>query len=767
MFPSLLFTNTVQVQDNTKWVQLVEYNPSQNINNNLKTLVKIKLPSNLIESAYYSPYSYYPNIPESDYYEEHLSGPRGPYLRDTEDLTDTIDFKEFYRYTDNDLATGTSDLSFLFSFTDYLEFELVTTDKSYRLVIGLPIKENIHNFYINDELSSNIFPYYLTNTSLDPIDEEEILTPDYQIEYSPELKKDLMYLRYKNYLDTLVIDNLPSGDFTVKLFLDNVLVSSTSSSIGSSHYPKVPYLYNEMENALATCLFMLKEYRPMDYEVLIDSYLKNVQERATDDFPLPSSEVPVISPDVPSDYYSYYHLAWITISVFQNSDQLYFPVYTAKEISVNTKERFINDAVSELIMSIDLNTSLAARTIGLNKEIQIKNDISTSCLINLVLDLSIQYSYNPEYEYYAYLIHTKLRELVAEVNYLNQNLPNDLVYKIEFLYTLTLWSDSYEYINYLRNVKDILLFLIPDIELLTEPDHLVHRLKVRYILGRMQTLGILNSEDLLILDLPSWEPSILLNELLPNSYGFTNVDLVHTAWAHIIDNNLILTPRLEHPNKYAEIEVFLANILTRSYKYLPLEDPWFKTENLNIYKGIIGTVLKAINSTLIPLGFEYLCMTTSLEIEKAYGVGLDRWGDLLGLPRQLREKDSRYKTRIKAILDLQNVTKSNVISYITTLKENSNTQIINQDLPSVILHNSSNYTVVDFEDLLSKANLNDPVGVYIPSGEFYEFSKNVGVIHIDSYENELINSMFLWLKEQYNLLVILNNNMSFSIRLGD
>jgi len=728
--PSLLFTNEIQ-SNYIDYIQIEEYNSSWSIEG-FKYSLLINIPRNLIQSIFEVNYSNYPNIPPSGYYEANLAGPRD-YLRDDDIYPESIDYKEFYRYTDNDLATENGTELHEYNLSSYLELKVIKSSTViHTLKIGIPLKESIHNFYINNELTANPYIYDLTRDEI--TSESLVLFPNYLL--ANENHNSLEHITQTGFLNRIVIHDLDSSDFELTLIINNVSISKTTSKVALNYFPLVNYLSPTNQIDASYALYLIKHSRPNDYKTISSSYLRHLLSY---NLTLPPSILSTSSTTNQINNFSIYELAFTTLAILVNLSSI--------NESVNDGVySFIQRNLNIITASVNYNTGLCYLYKDIEDNYTTSNSIETSCIVSLVLDLSLDFNYNSITEYYSYILKKKIREII-ELDYIE---TYDPVEKLNILYHLLIWVESNSELNYLEKIKDLTLKSIQE-DTFNDPEDL---LKISYITYRLDsTIG-------LSINLDAYEITNILTEYEPDLWGLGTYNLRHTSLKYIITNGLLIAPSVNNTNKYREVETYIHNLLTRSYKYIPLGEPWIDLDKLDSAKGYVGAIFKALSYNLLPLAFEYICLNYSLNIDTAYGVGLDRWGIFLQIPRSKGELDINYKLRLQAILSIQDLTTNSIETYINTIKREINTEIINIPPPQEILIDDVS-TVVTIDELVELINNED--SIYLTDGTLYEPNRNLGVLNINSYESRLINSMFLLLKDKYNMVVILNTNSSYTV----
>lgn len=737
MQPNLFYSNNLQDPANTaSYVQIHEFNSSITLNSSFNHSLVLVLPTTLIESELRSVITVPQIVEEDDYFENNLAAPRTAFLR--EDFND----KPFYRNFENDLSTGSRGNIHEFTFTDYIDITYTYNSQNYRVQIGLPIKENIFNYYIDNVLQDpRNFNYYLAvSRSIDPISLDTLDNSLNVTSTIVDVTKNNSYLLLNDLSDAVILSTLPPVDIQIELYLSNNLISRTLTDLAFKYLPRLNFT-DLTTNLLALSyqLYYLKSLRPNDYLTLTDSISSYLLDFIQEDYYLPPSVIAYNFGDnsIP-DIYSYYESAKLVIALFNSYES---------EFSINSF-RLVRELVLRLSASINVFDGLCNRTVSGNLVPLQAQDLPTTVLVSLALAKYLEFEYNSNIEYLLGIVTNSISSLFRDAQKLDAALPASDADKLDVLYYLALWAVAND-ITLLSYIDNRLNLYIASYQAST----------AEITLKTIYLVNLLNVNGYSSIDPINYQYSDLLTDYGQGSWGITEPNSYYTAWTYLIDNLINQSLEVEdYSSRYTQATTLLNYIYEKSKGYLPIDEPWFKRDNLNPIQGIIGTLLKAVSTTFYPLCYELICLYNSLDLTKAYGIGLDRWGRLFELDRfSINETDQSYRERLIAYSKLQSISSPEVSLYLDNLKTNDLTTITTF-LPTEILYENATYVYTDFEDLISKAI--DGV-VELPDNTFFDLNKDLGVLNIVSYENLDINNMFLLLEERFNIVVLLKNTQSY------
>lgn len=758
--PSLLYTNNYQDINYSEYLQIETFNVNTVLLNAIPTQLILLIPSDITESILTTPSS--ANYISTDsYYEDNLSAPRedeyyfGEYVEQ--------DVKNFYRVTDNDLSTGVTKTLYEYTLTTsyiYLHYEI--NNLTHKIYIPIPLKEEEYNYYIDNILSVATFKISLSHS-------KDITTQTRFDSFNNVSITDVSDYNYStniNALNRIIIEGLPATNITCELYLNSIKVSETNSANAIEHYPRVDFTTTQYSlNKLAYILYPISDYRPLDFNILLEACTVKLSADFKDYY-LPLSNLELDSTNYPSPVnviYNYYDNAIVVLALLHNYTKL-------NDRTTSKFRKYLETLITKLTTSINLYTGYCNKTISNNLTPIIVNDITTTVIVSLILEKYISYSYDSLLEYLLYVVNTQLETLVTNEELLDSLVPTLIDYSvllaepnlidventINTYYHLVLWLKARNQDSTIINLKLENLINTVDVSSIS----IEGILKINYILSLNLGLNVLSSIS------TSWSYT---NHLTVNSFslwGDITPSMYYTAWVNIISNQIPIWVESSYRNKYKEVKSLSALIHQKSLQSIPLNEPWFDIDKLNPSIGLIGLFLKSVNNTLLPLLFEYICHSTSLYLEDAYGVGLDRWGLFLNIKREENEDDTQYKLRLQSILKIDFLNQSTVLDFVNALKLNLNTTLLSS-LPTTILYNGQSYQYTDIEELYSIAKeieeTEGRLGVYITDGEFYDFTKELGCIKIDSYENSVINEIFLKLNTLYDVPVILKTRFSVEV----
>lgn len=748
MYPSLFFTNSIQTNFND-YVYLKSYSNNNILVKDFMNSISLVLPSHLIESELrqvIDPQEI-PND-EFDYYEHNLNSPR------EDNLYKGLVFsqKHFYRVIDNDLLTIPGKQVIEFIFVDYIDIKYTVNNINYRIQIGLPVKECRLNYYVNNQLSYPTFDLIIAEPNSSLL--VNCLKPDYNTEQiTIEINNNYKQL---NQLSTeIIINNISPTELDISIVEGSNIVSRTNSGITITNIPRTNYVDNFINlEDLAWSIFSIKEYRPFDYISLLDGIVASLNNYIKDGIYLPPNtiqfnDLALVNRD--SIVYSYYSNSLLLLALLDSYSSEITPVFS----------KYLENVIPKLTSAVNIYTGYANKELSVNLVPMVINDVSTSCLVTLVLEKYVSINYDSLIEYTLYIVNTQLDRIYSNNIFLDEifEASSSIENTVDTLFHLFLWARSRNYNldiitdRFTDLINNVDSFSNLDIKLLFKINYLSDNLNIntaRSIEYDYQNfvLGI-NTENKLYGSLQANYPSLLISSLV-----------------NILTNNKQIWVSSTYRNRYLEVEVLLSNIFQKSLKYLPVNEPWFSLDSLDPNKGVIGLLLKSLTATLTSLFFEYVCYSTSLKLDNAYGIGLDRWGKLVGLRRQPNEIDSIYRSKIKYLLKVQSTSYEDINLFIENVRRNSNTKIIS-NLPNQCILEDELYNIESIEDLYSKASLNSPQGLYLPDGSFYELDKELGVLSVESYEDKDINNLILMLNRVYSIPVILKSSLTFTITSSD
>lgn len=746
MQSNIFFTNSIQVNF-TDYVYLNSYSINSIFVNNFKHSLTLTVPNHLIKSELLEPLDLELLVTPDTYYEDNLSAPREDAIYQGK----TNKYKRFYRILDNDLATGPHPpIEYLFD--DYIQLKYLLNNKLHLIKIGLPIVESQFNYYIDGVLTSPDFDIILTESK------SEVLTDVLTFNngdpvITNELTEVNNYYKLSNQLATeVLITNISSSEIQVSLIINNSILSQTNNNITLNNYPRINYVDSEFNlEDLAWSIYAIKHSRPNDYLSLLDGIVKAFINQLNAGLYLPKSNLDYSvlenSNYTIPDTYSYYDNSLLILSMLYSYENNYTPTFI----------KFYEEIITKLISSINIYTNYCTKEVSNNIIPTVINDINTTCLISLILEKYISIKYNPVMEYLIYRINDNLNNIVIDKTYLITILDRfseDIDKQIDNLFHLGLWVSSRELS--LGNIQEIILERVAGLSL--NPDI---NLKMSYLLKLIQEENILSSE----INILDWGIDNILENYFNDVYGVigsNEPNLKYSAWAMILDKFIPIEVESYYRNKYMEVSTMLASIYQKSLKYLPVNEPWFNLDSLDYNKGIIGLLMRSVSETLAPMVFEYICYAHSLDINEAYGYGLDKWGLLVELPRLSSEDDKSYGKRIKALLDIESSSFTEFSDFIESIKTKLGTRVIDNKVTTII-YNNEEYELESVEDLYLKSLENNPNGVYLPTGEFYELDKELGVLIIESYEDSNLRDYILSLRRVYSIPVILKSIKSFTL----
>jgi hypothetical protein len=667
--------------------------------------------------------------------------------------------RPFYRDSDNELETANVDLLVEHSFTDYLKI-LIGLDEV--LVIGLPVKEDLANFYQGGVLKRNIYPWQ--SFIFEPLMEiREVLYSESDI-HSSEVPLDLQVAKKEGKVRAIAIDNLTAKNITVQLWRGDVLKSETSTQVGVKHIPHIDFRSDfSYLKEIAFSLNTLAIYRPDDYSFILEALLRSIQGTT-----LPPERLSYLNDAPASQFnpydqiYSYYDLALLCISTFRISQGEFSSVVSS----------FLEEAVAKLLASVNLTTGLCIKELTYVNSLvkpRVLDDLATTALISILLSKYLSVVYTGELELVAFTLYQRLHNILRTKLELETVLPLDREARADVLYHLFIWSkahgESYAFIQ-------ALLLEVSYVQ--TDQSYTPYRfLKIDLFLKVSYVWHFLAEEDDCLLDshpdysLAHWNitSSDLVYYWQGQAVGINSPNLYYTTWAEMIEARIPVWLDSAPNSNYSSIQIFLSILLEKSFRYIPVDEPWFSNSLLRTPGSVINTLLRGIINQYLELAFEVINMYIGLDVNHAYGLSLDRWGAVVNLVRLEGESDLNYSNRVKTVLALQGNNKTQVNQYVNQLKQNSQTKILNTPPPMTIWLEGIETTLTSKADLLEIGNLNNPPGVcYGESGEmFYEFSQELGVISIESFESPEINSMFLLLSDLLLMKVHLKQSTTFLI----
>jgi len=745
MYPSIFFTNSIQT-NLTDYVYLKSYNNNTVLIKNFKNRLSLILPSNLIESEFITPLS--PEeiaYDEYDYYENNLNAPR------EDNLYKGLAYsqKHFYRVIDNDLATLPGKELIEFVFTKYINIDYSIDQTSYNIKIGLPVKECRFNYYVNGVLTYPDFDVIIAEPS------SSISVNTLQSDYTIQNTVEDVYNNYKllKQLSTeVILNNIPSADLTISIISLGDVISKTSSGITLTNIPRINYKddYLNLED-LGWSIFSISNYRSNDYISLLDGIVNNFNNLINNNFYIPPKVIYYdnlpATLDTDTLRYDYYSNSLLLLSF----------LYAYKDNYTPTFVKYLDNIIPKLLSSINLYTSLSNKELSYNQVPIVINDIATTCLISLILEKYLTVKYNSLVEYVLYTINLQLDKIISSNEYISDILDSDIEeseeFKIDVLFHLIIWAKA-------RNISLDLLqsLLLENLSLITDYNQL--SLKTIFKINYLNNILSLNHSDYNLFNYSNF--TIQYNENLYGSLQENIPSLLYSSLNLILSNNIVIWLDSSYRSKYTEVETLVNNIFQKSLRFIPVREPWFSFDSLDPTKGVVGLLLKATVSTMIPLFFEYVCYTSSLDINTAYGFGLNKWGNFLGVKRESNEADSIYRHKLKALLSIEVDNYQSIQSFLDAIKVNANTEVIVY-VPDRCVIDGEEVIINRVTDLYAKSKLNNPEGVFLTDGSFYELDKELGVIVINSYENDNINKFIMKLSEVYNLPVILKSSISFTI----
>jgi hypothetical protein len=140
------------------------------------------------------------------------------------------------------------------------------------------------------------------------------------------------------------------------------------------------------------------------------------------------------------------------------------------------------------------------------------------------------------------------------------------------------------------------------------------------------------------------QPSIYYSTSSPGS----TENITATSWFNILNNNntvLINSPTFNIYENEA-VAHFSYNFL-ESKRLMPFGRMWSSEEAATPYKGNLGALLYAVNSSTKEWYLPYKLITDGNYLAKSQGYSLDNWGALVNLPRPLFQSDNYYKNIIQ------------------------------------------------------------------------------------------------------------------------
>ena len=743
MKPSIHYVNKIQTDSNF-WVTIPKISQSLAVNNNLKETLLIEVePISLLNAdadLTSSQINYSDDIEAQVFRINDLS------------MLESMDFRQFLS-PDNtkDFVVYNEPYSLpIFNFNNYIEITLNSGLKTEKIEIGLPFAFGKLNYYDGLEHKScpyNIRPAIYKNQSLT----NYFLESDYTISATVQ---DSFYsfsnLYSQQALTCLAIDGIGKAIVTVRLYLNNVLISEIDSLVANQHLPKVKFTSDLISlTQLAVIIKNCINDRPFDYKQVTLSYLTKLRDYLQAGNKLIPSTLNL--QDIfssPADSYSFYDLSYLTLLIQSSVQREDFYDYQTENI--------IDELIEIIVSSYSFSQGLCVKSVD-NFLVPISsNDISTSILLFINLSHYLTYKYYSTYKYISVLLKQTIDSVLSNLSrVLIKSIPENL----DILFSIYLVS------KYLRQDNYINTQLIPVLlDYLNAAVSSGEELLIELIL-RLNYIAAIET-----ITLPSQFSYTEYIEQIPNSEMWkiktdstTEGSLYLNSWVNLITKRESILPSYYEPDdKLDRAEAIVSYLYKSSLSYLPYGDYWFDI-NLKAEEseGAVNGLLRGIKSSFYPLAFDYICLVDSKNIDKGYGFGLDKWGITLGLPRKRAELDRHYKKRLKARLILQEGTKEQLEQYVQVLSSSPNTQIVDL-LPETIVYNNQDYSWIDFEDLIQKSiEEYQGEGVLTRQG-FYSFKDNLNSLKVVSYENEVINEMF-YLLTTLGIRTIVNNNIEYYI----
>lgn len=750
MYPSIFFSNNYQLNFD-EYLIVKEFNLNFLYSNSSASILTLQLPTTAFESELLvpSPYTY---TQEDTYFEDNLSAAREDAFY--QGIND-IDQKYFYRILDNDLATLNARGLYEYTLpTSYILITYTVNNILHELFLPLPLKELIYNYYVGGQLS--LCPLNISFGYESNLISQEILKPDYTL-VTEVIPLDYYTAAVNSLFTELIIEGLPSTNINIKLFISNTLQTFTKTDNALIFYPKSKYSLDTISiKDLAWGLYSIKNFRPLDYPVLINSVINGLTYQIQDlEYYLPVliqfDEDGIESYSDTFDKYSYYDNTLLVLSLLFNISHAYSTSY----------QKYLDNVLEKLISSFNLFSGYCNKEISTNLVPIVINDIPTTIVLALVLEKYLGFKYNPLYEYILYKINKQLEQIVIDLEVRNNYLTEleSIDDQLDLLLHVALWVESRDQTVYIMTAQDYTNFRLDLADLIEETDPALVSVESIFKINYLINLLNLTLEPA---TLSNWDYSNFVTEYYPRVWGDDEPSLVYSSWVNIIEQQLPIWVSSSYQLKTVQSETFLANIFQRSLKYLPINDPWFNPDNLDPNVGLIGLIMKAVSNLYLPLIFEYLCLFSSLNIDNAYGFGLDKWGLFLDYPRELNEDDDSYRHKLKQFLTINFINSTNLETFINNIKQVSATTL-ESELPTTILYKNESYTVLDVQDLYLKASENNPPSVMLTTGEQFELAKELGVLKITSYETEEYNKVFFKLKELFGVPVILKTIRSFEL----